>query len=209
MWIHLSHEIAWIYNVGGCKGVFLGDKYEQTQKKHNKWLQSFRAGEAKEIMCERMRMCDEIYNMCPCGDVNKLDENDFLNVQHLAFIQCLTSHTHVTPLAASLQPRCTSTTGSASLLFPSNCGRNVGFGERRGFYVCHLCACMHWLPNDYMCTCLYIRFFMHECLRQHGNIHSYMDLKLMQPNQSPKLTHAKHQTRVYFPFGKYISHTDR
>lgn len=165
MWIHWSHGIAWIYNVGDWKGVFLEDKYEQTQKKHNEWLQSFRAGEVKEIRCERMCMCDDMYSLlhvhrCPCGDVNKLDENDFLNVQHLAFIQCLMSHTHVTPLAASLQPRCTSTTGSASLLFPSNCGRNVGFGKRRGF-LCLSLVCMHALTSKWLHVYVFIHMIFH------------------------------------------------
>lgn len=38
MWTHLSHEIAWIYNVRDSKGVFLGHKLWQAHKNWTKCL---------------------------------------------------------------------------------------------------------------------------------------------------------------------------
>lgn len=141
------------------KGVFRGDKHTINGCRVSE-LGEWRRSCVCALICSPL-VSDTVRRMhrCPCSDANNPDERDLLNVRHLAFIERRTSHSHVTPLAASLQTLCTSTastTSSERFLFPSNCGRNVRVAERRGFHVCHLCARMHRLPNDCMCACSYI-----------------------------------------------------
>lgn len=144
------------------KGVFKGDKRTTNDcrvSEPGEWRRSrvcALISVHRSAKLESQTLCGACTGVCD-------DERDLLNVRHVAFIERHMSHSHVTPLAATLQTLCTSTASTASsvrFLFPSNCGRNVGFAERRGFYVCHSCACMHRLPNDCMCACVH-RMYKH------------------------------------------------
>lgn len=127
----------------------------------------------------------------------------------MVLIRCLAPIT-VTPLATSLNPHCTpkaSTASSASFLFPSNCGRNIGLGERRGF-LCLSLVSMRALTSKwlYMFMCIHVIFnaWMSLATYQYITILN-LNFKLMQSNEG-KVKRAMHQISWYLIWQSYPPH---
>lgn len=110
-----------------------------------------------------------------CMDANKVDDTVIFLIYSASNIYTVFNPRAplliiMLPLAAGLLPCHTSTASanhSVSLLFPSNCGRNVGFGAQRSFYICQVSvscvhACIDLQMINYMCSCVHIRLFVHQ-----------------------------------------------